>query len=278
MGKRFTETTKWADTWFMDLEPSYKCAWFFMLDHCDNAGVWVVNPKLLSILVGADLSWNDIKAKFGEERLFEFSPGKVWIRKFIDYQFGDLSPTCKPHAKIITALKRYGLWTPYLAQLDRVLDRVPGTLQEEEEEEDKEKEEEKEEGSAEGRLPDTHKLPVRSEEAVAHAAARRIAAGPTQADYDRAGRVLALYPTRAKDGRAVRIDIAALNLLGSKIAESPAFPWEEAAELEGLNETPLDASRWASSQPDAMLLATRRKQRQDPPKPTEPPRKKAQAL
>jgi hypothetical protein len=116
------------------------------------------------------------------------------------------------------------------------------------------------------------KLEVRSEEAVAHAAARR----PKQDQGRRAADVLSGYPTRSKDGRAVRIDLAAHELLSMKIAESPDYPWEEAARLERLNDTPMDAVRWISSQPDPILLATRRRQSQENPKADGP--KKAKAL
>ena len=88
MGKRFTETKKWEDPWFQDLDPTMKCVWGYILDHCDNAGVWVVNSKLMGFQIGKVIAWDAVKAKFGK-RLRAFAPGKVWVPKFIEFQYGD---------------------------------------------------------------------------------------------------------------------------------------------------------------------------------------------
>jgi hypothetical protein len=133
MAKRFTETKKWEDPWFQDLDPAYKCVWFFILDHCDNAGVWVVNTRLMAFQVGKTITWESVQAKFGK-RLMEFAPGKIWVPKFIEFQYGSLSEACKPHQKIIGLLKSHTLWEVYTKGIH--------TLQEEEEDRDKEKEEE----------------------------------------------------------------------------------------------------------------------------------------
>lgn len=130
MSKRFTETKKWADPWFQDLDPTLKCVWAYVLDHCDNAGVWVVNTKLMGFQIGKAIAWDTVKAKFGK-RLLEFAPGKVWIPKFIQFQYGALSEACKPHQKIISLLKFHTLWEAYTKGID--------TLQEEEEDREEDK-------------------------------------------------------------------------------------------------------------------------------------------
>lgn len=135
MAKRFTETKKWEDPWFQDLDPVLKCVWGFILDHCDNAGVWVVNTKLIGFMVGKNIAWDLVKKKFGN-RLVEFAPGKIWVPKFIQFQYGELSPACKPHQKILGLLKSHGLLERYSKGID--------TLQEEEE--DKEEDKDQKEG------------------------------------------------------------------------------------------------------------------------------------
>ena len=128
---------------------------------------------------------------------------------------------------------------------------------------------------------DAPRLQVRSQEAVALASQARMAPGMTQADLDRAQAVAGLYPLRSpKDGRAIRVDLQGVNLLAMKIAGNPDFPWEEAAGLESLNHTPQDFGNWLSSQPDPVMLATRRKQKSAPPplKPGERPKKTMQQL
>jgi len=282
MAKRFTATTKWEDSWFLDLNPGFKCAWIYMLDRCDSAGVWEVNAKLMAYLIGQDLPWEKVKEIFGS-RLIEFTPGKVWIRKFIDFQYGELSLTCKPHLSVINSLKRYGLWETY----QETFKGYPKGIQrdkEEEQEQDKEEDQDLGKGSAEGK-PQTApppSLPVTSSEAVAHAAFRKQErTAPGQPEYDRALRVLEAYPVRAKkDGRVVKKDLAAQNLLARKIFDTPAFPWEEAAALEAEGDTPQDLGAWVAVMPDPIKLAAMRKAAQTPlaPKPGERPVKKLQAL
>ncbi len=286
MSKRFTATTKWEDSWFQDLRPSLKCAWIYMLDRCDNAGVWDVNTRVLSFLVGETISWESLRDSFGD-RLVEFQPGKVWIRKFIEFQYGELSLSCKPHQNVIGLLRRYGLWEIYAHTPQRVSEGYKqGTQRDKEEEEDKDKDQDQDlgKGSAEGKPPDPWpSLPVTSSEAVAHAAYRRAnRPGPAQGEFDRALRVLEAYPIRAKkDGRIIKKDLAAQNVLAFKIFETPAFPWEEAAALEGEGQTPQDLGAWVAKMPDPILLASLRAAMATPvePKPgARPEPKKSKAL
>jgi uncharacterized protein YdaU (DUF1376 family) len=80
-----------------------------------------------------------------------------------------------------------------------------------------------------------------------------------QSDFDLALQVLNAYPVKAKkDGRVIRKDMHAQNLLAIKIAKSPDFPWLEAAELEGESDTPRDLIRWAETMPDPVNLESMR--------------------
>ncbi len=108
MSKRFTETLKWSDPWFQDLPAVYKCAWCYILDNCDNAGAWILNTKLMSFQVGEIFTWEGLKAAMGD-RLIEFAPGKLWVPKFIEFQYGRLSPASKPHLKVLSLLRGHGL-------------------------------------------------------------------------------------------------------------------------------------------------------------------------
>jgi hypothetical protein len=104
-----------------------KCVWLFITDHCDNAGVWIVNLRLMNFQISKSLNWESVRERFGA-RLLEFSPGKVWIPGFIKFQYGELSSACKPHLKILGLLKSHGLSELYTKGIH--------TLQEEDREED----------------------------------------------------------------------------------------------------------------------------------------------
>lgn len=273
MAKRFTDTDKWKKTWYRKLRPVHKVFWSYILDNCDNAGIWEVDFELAESFVGEPLSEAAILATFAKQ-IHTFAGGKRWfLLDFIDFQYGALKPTNNAHKSVISILTRHRLLSVYESHLASQ-DPNPGAdqghkgptqgAQDKDKDQDKDQDQDRK-GSAEGKPPPPpgeFRLPVRSEEAVAHAAARR----PQQDQGERAAKVLGGYPTRSKDGRAVRIDLAAHELLSQKIAESPAYPWEEAASLERLNDTPQDAVRWIASQPDPVLLETRRRQAKDAPK------------
>jgi hypothetical protein len=52
MAKRFTETTKWDDPWFLDLSTAGKLFWLYLCDKCDNAGVIHIHErKMISVIM-----------------------------------------------------------------------------------------------------------------------------------------------------------------------------------------------------------------------------------
>lgn len=143
--KRFTETEKWRDPWFRKLSPKLKCLWLYLCDNCDPAGVIDLDLELAAVQIGAKLDPADTD-KFGD-RLETLPSGKLWIRRFVPFQFGVLSRDCRPHKVVFEALERNGLNYNPDTLPDRVLDRVPdtlparvpATLQEQDKEKDKDK-------------------------------------------------------------------------------------------------------------------------------------------
>lgn len=132
--KRFTETTKWTvNPWFRKLPPRLKCLWQFLVDSCDAAGVIDPDWELVSFQIGEDVNPEDLKS-FGE-RIEILPNGKLFIGGFIAFQYGELSPTCKPHTPVFKSLLSNGIERhskPFPYPLDTL------------EEEDKDKEGEKE--------------------------------------------------------------------------------------------------------------------------------------
>lgn len=137
MGKRMTATEKWDKAWFRKLSPRHKSLWQFLVDKCDQAGMWEIDFDNASHYVNdiTPITSDDLKA-FGQ-RVEMYSSDKLWIVSFCDFQYENLSEKCPAHKPVFKLLRKYTL-------LDRVLNRVLNTLQEKEMDIEKEKESEKE--------------------------------------------------------------------------------------------------------------------------------------
>lgn len=108
MPKRFTEADKWRDKWFRGLPPGFKLAWLYVLDNCDAAGVLEVDEELANFQIGIALDWSGfLEASKG--RIEDLGTGKVWVRRFIEYQYGELSKECRAHNPAFASLEKHGL-------------------------------------------------------------------------------------------------------------------------------------------------------------------------
>jgi hypothetical protein len=87
MAKRFTDTDKWKDEWYTDLPNDYKIIWQYLLDTCDNAGIYKRNVKLLNIMCNTNVSETDILNAF-KLRVTPISDEKWIINKFCVFQYG----------------------------------------------------------------------------------------------------------------------------------------------------------------------------------------------
>lgn len=149
--KRFTDSNKWLDPWFRCLSSQAKMLWLYILDHCDNIGIVEIYPQLVSNDCGIKCN-ADTVAELGD-RVQHISGNKYLIGKFISFQYGKLSPSCRPHEKILDAIESNGLiqvgrsYVYPVSQKDKGINTLSiksiDTLQEQEEEKDKEKEQDK---------------------------------------------------------------------------------------------------------------------------------------
>ena len=108
MGKRFFDTELCEKEWYAALLPIERC---FIRDvlfsKCDSVGVWCPNDRQVKYLVG-ELNYKTIPEKSNGN--IEILPnGKWWIIDFCDFQYGQLSQSCKPHASYIALLNKHGL-------------------------------------------------------------------------------------------------------------------------------------------------------------------------
>ena len=86
MAKRFTDTDKWKDEWYTELSNDYKVIWQYLLDTCDNAGIYKRNIKLLNYYCNTNVSDTDILNVF-KLRVAPISDEKWIINKSILYQY-----------------------------------------------------------------------------------------------------------------------------------------------------------------------------------------------
>lgn len=110
--KRFSETEKWTkDVWFCNLEPRYKLFWLFLIDNCDNVGVWEVNLRTANFMIGYEYSIESLLKNLSD-KVHVFDDGKSWwVKSFIGFQHGKLNPesTSKPVQSYLMLLEKHGL-------------------------------------------------------------------------------------------------------------------------------------------------------------------------
>lgn len=135
MPKRFTETSKWSDSWFRELSIKMKAFWFYCLDNCDHAGVWQVDFGLASFCIGEHVTKKEVMAALNGRVLF-FGSDKMLVTKFIRYQYGSLSPDCKMHKPVYASLTKHCLNYDNLKGID-TLSIGFETLQDKEQEKEK---------------------------------------------------------------------------------------------------------------------------------------------
>jgi len=128
--KRFTQTTKWDDPWFWELSPKAKLLWVFICDHCDYAGIIEISLRIASAKIGDEVTHEHLSELL--VKLRELSPGKYLIPGFIKFQYGQLSPDCKPHLPVYQSLEKHRLCPVTLQSLSEALAKAPLELQEKE--------------------------------------------------------------------------------------------------------------------------------------------------
>jgi len=109
MAKRMTDTNKWRKPFIRGLEGSYKLFWFYLLDDCDHAGIWIVDMEVAEIRVGESLNIEKAKKIF-KDRISIFDNGERWfIPDFVEFQYGELKEVNRAHNSVINTLKKYNL-------------------------------------------------------------------------------------------------------------------------------------------------------------------------
>ena len=83
MSKRFVDTDLWQKSWFQELSTANKLLVLFIFQNCDNAGVWNINYRLASFIIGEPVCENDINFINSKNYMFEkFDDDKIFVIDF----------------------------------------------------------------------------------------------------------------------------------------------------------------------------------------------------
>ena len=107
MAKRFTETTKWNEDWFLDLNSEHKLFWIYICDNCDHAGIFKPNKRLFELLIGKKINVSEFISVVNEDkvRLLELNNGRWYLTGFISFQYGGkLNENNRVHKSILALL------------------------------------------------------------------------------------------------------------------------------------------------------------------------------
>ena len=109
MAKRFIDTGLFRKKWIRQLDPNMKLFWIYLLTDCDHAGIWDVDVERASFQLKVELDESEILKVFNR-KIVPFKPGKWFVPKFIDYQYGELNETNRAHNSVIKILTKYKLY------------------------------------------------------------------------------------------------------------------------------------------------------------------------
>ena len=86
MARRFTDTEKWSDPWFSDLDNESRLLWLYLCDKCSYVGIWKVNFREMRFFCNSEKSDDQIKQIFND-RIIELKSDKWFIPKFLSFQY-----------------------------------------------------------------------------------------------------------------------------------------------------------------------------------------------
>jgi len=109
MAKRFTDSEKWKDEWFLSLDNDCRIVWFYMLDTCSHAGLLKKNLKLLNFCCNTNFTDEDLMENF-KDRIVDLGD-TYFIPKFIKFQYVSLQSK-KP--VILSVINELSLHKGYL--------------------------------------------------------------------------------------------------------------------------------------------------------------------
>jgi len=109
MAKRFTDTEKWNEDWFLDLPTTHKLFWDYICDNCNHAGIFKPNKRIFELLIGEKINSDNFfkSLNTGKDRIIILPNGRWYITGFIKFQYGEtLNPNNRVHNSILKILNQ----------------------------------------------------------------------------------------------------------------------------------------------------------------------------
>tara|TARA_B100001093_G_scaffold49800_1_gene42320 strand:- start:2513 stop:3115 length:603 start_codon:yes stop_codon:yes gene_type:complete len=107
VAKRFTDTTKWNEDWFLSLSTIEKLFWIYICDNCNHAGIYKPNKKMFEFLVSEKINTDKflLNVNSDKERILILPNSRWYIKGFIEFQYGTrLNPSSKVHNSVLKLL------------------------------------------------------------------------------------------------------------------------------------------------------------------------------
>lgn len=107
MAKRFTDTMKWNEDWYLDLALVDKLFWIYICDNCDHAGIFKPNKRMFELLIGGKIDVRKFLQTINQDkpRVCVLGNGRWFLTGFIEFQYGNkLNPNNRVHKSILKLL------------------------------------------------------------------------------------------------------------------------------------------------------------------------------
>ena len=88
MAKRFTDSLKWNDDWYISLTNEYKVVWQWLLDNCNHAGICKRSMALLNLMCKTNIK-EDEMIKVMDGRIIKIE-NNWFIPKYLKFQYSTL--------------------------------------------------------------------------------------------------------------------------------------------------------------------------------------------
>jgi len=156
VAKRFTDTDKWKNPAFRDMEPDYRWLWIYILDTCDAAGIWRLDLRMAEFCIGTKFKAHEAQEYF-QDKIIVVDHDKWFIPSFITFQYGELNEASKPHQSVIKNLIKHGI-DPKNLTLSEGYPKGIHTLKEKDKDKEQAKDQDQDRGSAEGESLSTREV------------------------------------------------------------------------------------------------------------------------